>query len=81
MNKQFLHKTLPIMAALGLLCGAERAFKEPKMAGPQPAVQTIKPAKERQIVRCGEDFDAEGLDAVVFLIGLAMAGAVMSLGR
>jgi len=81
MNKQFLHKTLPIMAALGLLCGAERAFKEPEMVGPQPAVQTVKTAKERQIVRCGEDFDGEGLEVVVFLVGLAMAGAVMSWGR
>ena len=77
MNKQFLHKTLPVMAALGLLCGAERAFKEPEIVGPRPAVRTVTPAKERKIVRCGADEDCfEGLG---LLLGIIMIGSVMSL--
>ena len=77
MNKQFLHKTLPIMTALGLLCGAERAFKEPEMVGPQSAVHTVISAKERKIVRCGANEDCfEGLGA---LLAIIMIGSVMSL--
>lgn len=82
MNKQYIRKTLPIMAAFALLYGADKAFKEPEFVGPQPAIRQVQPSRARQIVRCGSDMsDYEGLEAITFVIGMLMVGAVMSLGR
>ena len=84
MNKQYLRKTLPVMAAVGVLSAAtyaNNAFKEKEAVGPEPAIRTVEKSRARRIVKCGSDFDAEGLDAVVFVIGLFIAGAAMSLGR